>query len=75
MRSPSLRLILLPALILTSGCGGLDSDAGSAPAGKRPNVILVVCDTLRADRMSTYGHFRETTPILDKLMELSLIHI
>ncbi len=71
MRSSALRLLSVPALILTFGCGGIDSDSSteSSGASKRPNVILVVCDTLRADRMSTYGHFRETTPNLDALMK------
>ncbi|HEX2253060.1 MAG TPA: sulfatase [Thermoanaerobaculia bacterium] len=38
-----------------------------APAGAatRPNIILVSIDTLRADRMSAYGHSRPTTPGLE----------
>ncbi|MDP6410019.1 MAG: sulfatase [Planctomycetota bacterium] len=32
-----------------------------------PNIVLVVMDTLRADRMSCYGYERETTPHLDRL--------
>ncbi|NLH99731.1 MAG: sulfatase-like hydrolase/transferase [Chthonomonadales bacterium] len=31
------------------------------------NVILVSLDTLRADRLGCYGHFRPTTPHLDRL--------
>ena len=38
------------------------SDA--APA-TRPNLVLVVLDTLRADRLAPYGYERETTPLLD----------
>ena len=37
------------------------------PEVERPNVVFIVCDTLRADRTSTYGHFRTTTPNLDAL--------
>ena len=33
----------------------------------RPDVILVVVDTLRADRMSCYGYDRPTTPFMDRL--------
>jgi arylsulfatase A-like enzyme len=33
----------------------------------RPNVLLIVVDTLRADRVSSYGYGRETTPVLDAL--------
>lgn len=32
-----------------------------------PNVVVIGIDTLRADRLSSYGHDRETTPNLDRL--------
>ena len=32
---------------------------------ERPNVLIVLWDTVRADRMSLYGHDRPTTPKLD----------
>lgn len=32
---------------------------------KRPNILLVVLDSARADRMSSYGYNRPTTPHLD----------
>lgn len=31
-----------------------------------PNVVLIVADTLRADRTSLYGHDRDTTPNLNR---------
>jgi hypothetical protein len=31
-----------------------------------PNVLLIVLDTLRADRLSAYGYSRPTTPFLDE---------
>ena len=31
------------------------------------NVVLIVCDTLRADRLGCYGYFRNTSPTIDKL--------
>ncbi len=34
------------------------------PEPKAQHVVLVVFDTLRADRMEIYGHERETTPFL-----------
>ncbi len=33
------------------------------------NIILVSLDTTRADRLSCYGHFRRTSPHLDRLAE------
>jgi len=32
---------------------------------RQPNILLIVLDTLRRDRLSTYGHDRETAPSLD----------
>ena len=34
---------------------------------KRPNIVLISLDTLRADRLSCYGHERETSPRIDAL--------
>jgi hypothetical protein len=34
-----------------------------------PNVVVVLMDTARADRLSCYGNKRETTPFLDSLAE------
>jgi arylsulfatase A-like enzyme len=55
----------VPALALaallgsTPACGG-----GSAPP---PNVVLLVLDTVRADRLGCYGHAGAATPFLDGL--------
>ena len=32
---------------------------------QKPNILLIVLDTLRRDRLSLYGHHRETSPELD----------
>lgn len=37
------------------------------------NVILISLDTTRADRLSCYGHYRKTSPHLDKLAEHGVI--
>ncbi len=39
--------------------------ATSAPGSLRPDVVLVVSDTLRADRLGCYGYTRPTSPHLD----------
>jgi arylsulfatase A-like enzyme len=36
-----------------------------APAPRRPNVVLIIIDTLRADHLSCYGYPRKTTPNID----------
>lgn len=49
-------------LAVLPSCADPDDDAA------KPNVILLVIDTLRADHLSGYGYERDTTPRLDKLM-------
>jgi arylsulfatase A-like enzyme len=44
----------------------------SPPAGGR-NVLLIVLDTVRADRLSLYGYDRDTTPYLKRLAAESTI--
>jgi arylsulfatase A-like enzyme len=39
-----------------------------------PNVVLIVVDTLRQDRLGVYGHSRNTSPHLDKLAAESVIY-
>lgn len=50
-------LVLAVALVVGAGCGKRE----------RPNVLLVVVDTLRADRLGTYGNTKGLTPFLDEL--------
>jgi len=38
-----------------------------------PNIVLVVVDTLRADRLGMYGHDRPTSPNLDALAARGLV--
>jgi arylsulfatase A-like enzyme len=37
------------------------------PGDRRPNVILITWDTVRADHLSLYGYGRDTTPFLREL--------
>jgi arylsulfatase A-like enzyme len=46
-----------------AGCGG----EPVAPADARPNVVLIVIDTLRADHLGAYGYARDTSPHIDAL--------
>jgi hypothetical protein len=45
--------------------------ARSVPPAGTPNVLLIVLDTVRADRMSLYGYERSTTPALERLAQRS----
>jgi arylsulfatase A-like enzyme len=42
-------------------------DARPSPSAEAPNVLLVVLDTVRADRLSLYGYARPTSPALEQL--------
>jgi arylsulfatase A-like enzyme len=39
----------------------------------KPNVILIVMDTVRADHLSCYGHSRKTTPGIDKIAKQGML--
>lgn len=42
--------------------------SAGAAAAERPNVLLVVIETTRADHVGCYGYERETTPNIDQWM-------
>ncbi len=74
-----LSLTLQPAAtgaVVNQNAGTRENDAREArladayvPSDVRPqrNVILIVGDALRADRMSLFGHARPTTPNLERM--------
>lgn len=53
---------LLGSALALAACGG----GPEAAPDVRPNVVIVLVDTLRADRLSLYGYARETSPALDR---------
>lgn len=53
---------LLLAVVLSGAGPGCD-----ARGGQRPNVVLIVLDTTRADVLSAYGSPKPTTPRIDAL--------
>jgi len=57
-------LALVLSVLAFSGCGPSDSPPSAL---RRPNVVLITVDTLRADHVSSYGYPRETTPHIDAL--------
>ena len=63
--SKAFLIAVLMSLLLLASCGGEPEVAESrAP---RPNILLVLIDTFRADHAGCYGYYRETTPVLDSL--------
>ncbi|MBK7878795.1 MAG: sulfatase [Planctomycetes bacterium] len=57
-------LALLAAVLGLVACGGSDQE--------HPNVIVIVVDTLRADRLGCYGYPRPITPEIDELAKEGL---
>lgn len=60
------------AVLLGSSCGQAADQP--TPEEKQPNVILLVMDTTRADRLSLYGWKNETTPSLNALAADSVVY-
>ena len=47
--------------------------AGCGRSPQRPNVVVVIIDTLRADHLGCYGYGRNTSPGLDSLAEAGMM--
>ena len=62
-----MRRFPFPALAGLCVAAGLISGSCAGGGKPRPNVILLVFDTCRADRLSAFGHPRPTTPRLEAL--------
>ncbi len=45
----------------------------AATRSDRPNVVLLIIDTLRADRLGCYGYDKPTTPAIDEVAEESVL--
>jgi len=67
-----LALLILPLAVAGLAgplAGGTHHDRVDVVAGqgKRPNVLVFLVDTLRADHLSAYGYERKTSPQFDRL--------
>ena len=61
----SLQLAFVVAASLPVACGPV--------ADERPDVVVVVIDTLRPDHLGFYGYGRETAPFLADLAQRSVV--
>jgi len=59
-RAAAAVVALIGVILAASACGG---GAGTT----RPDIVLIVVDTLRADHLGLYGYPRSTSPHLDAL--------
>ncbi len=60
---------MLVATIVLTGVAGLILVVRWRTSGRtqKPNIVLIVIDTLRADHVGCYGYGRNTTPHIDRL--------
>lgn len=56
--------IIITAVLIVLGAS---SGCTRRPTHNATNVLLIILDTVRADRLSCYGHNRPTTPNLDQI--------
>lgn len=85
MRTNGILASVLTALLCSAACGGPSGPDGGAMApeaarsaggladGPPFNVVLVVFDALRADRLSLYGNPRRTSPYLDSVARYAVV--
>lgn len=50
-----------------------DGGAEHGGAGRRPDVLLIIVDTLRADRLPLYGFRHGRTPVLNQLAQQGVV--
>ena len=71
---PLVGAVLVLATLLFGGdwLKSLREKSRPLPPADSPNVLLIVLDTVRADRLSLYGYTRRTTPTLERLAERAI---
>ena len=57
-----------PVALTGAGARGRGAEDGRRPAGRRPNVVFILVDTLRYDHLTAYGYERETSPEIQRLL-------
>jgi arylsulfatase A-like enzyme len=62
------------ALSAFEGTPRVQAAAGEVRQSGRPNVVVIVLDTVRADHLSVYGYERNTTPNLKALAKDSTVY-
>lgn len=68
LAAPPIALVVMVTVL--AACGGpkpSSAELSDRRLGKGWNVVIIVIDTLRQDRVSAYGYERETSPRIDRL--------
>lgn len=64
--------VLLIAFFLAGLAGPRPCHA--APPAHKPNIILIILDTLRIDHLSCYGYHRQTTPHIEAFAKDAVVY-
>lgn len=71
------KYFLLFAVIFLSLCSLIfwleEKETTEFTKEEKPNLILISVDSLRADHVSSYGYFRQTTPNIDNLAKEGIL--
>ncbi|HEX6309674.1 MAG TPA: sulfatase [Longimicrobiales bacterium] len=70
---PILALILAGTALVNAGSLLRDRRVDGPAAGDRPNVLLIILDTVRAASLGLYGHERPTSPFLDEFASRAVV--
>ena len=62
---PKTSLLVAAVVLVVTALSGCEPSA--PPDLARPDILLLTIDTLRVDRLGSYGYYRDTTPFLDSL--------
>lgn len=76
LRAPDIVIVPLAVSLLALPCCRRDTESVSTAAGsahRRPNIILLTVDTLRADHMALYGHMRNTMPTMEDFAKTAVV--
>jgi len=65
--------VALSAVAFRRGILSLSPWTSRKGAASPPNIVIIVMDTARQDRLSCYGYARETSPRLSELAETSTV--
>jgi arylsulfatase A-like enzyme len=65
---------VVTAIVVAAVAGSWIAKHRVTPTSSRPNVLFVVWDTTRADRMSLYGNPRPTTPRIQAFAKTGVVY-
>ena len=69
-----LKLVIITIIIsIPIGCSKTHKGDTYLPKNQKPNIVLIVIDALRSDKLGCYGFNKNTSPEIDKIAEMSIV--